>query len=60
LRRITIQTGSRGGGLCAIVVTLVFDVDRFIEPFDSFEMPLVYRVEANGTSDPFQVVRCTE
>jgi hypothetical protein len=35
-------------------------LDRSIEPFDTLQLLLINRVKADGTSDPFEIVRSVE
>jgi hypothetical protein len=40
------------------VISIGFD--RSVKPFDALQLLLINRVKADGTSDPFEIVRSAE
>lgn len=53
---------TRGGrrSFRTVIVVVFLGVNGFVKPLDGFQMPFVDGVEADGTSDPFEVFRGAE
>jgi len=43
-----------------MLVVVMVNINRFIKPFNGFQMLLIDGIKANRTPNPFQVIGCTE